>query len=525
MIKYQLDLDDATQPLYKNWEFCVGSCHAVTALRTDWQQMLRRCRNEIGFRYVRFHGIFDDDMSVARRPMFSDEILLSFSNIDKIFDFLLSIEMKPFVELGFMPSCLASGSQTVFHYKGNTTPPRDYKQWEWLIESFLSHLIERYGRAEVRQWLFEVWNEPNLGGKGSPFGFWAANREEYFRLYKATALAVKGVDPLLRVGGPATSNNAWIPEMVSFCKENDTPLDFISTHQYPTDVIVGYGVEDSANFTNPLNLSDTEKMRTLMVDEKERKKFKKEYSVFQEHLWEHVDRGVLTEMTKRAVREAKGLPLYYTEWGSLAGLTSDGPFGASFIVKTALDGRGLAAGTSFWMFSDIVEESGQESRAFYGGFGLLTQHGIPKAPYRAFQLLHQLGSEIYRETFSDGTVDVYGVRKPESGAVQMVLVNHHSLQHPIETQTVRVVLSGGGPCVGADLQRVDETHANALSAWGHMGSPEYLTLGQEASLEGVSALVRETITLCQANGKVEFEVEVPPMGIALVTIYFNGTVR
>lgn len=463
-------------------------------------------------------------MSVARKPMFSDEIRLSFSNTDKIFDFLLSIGMKPFVELGFMPSCMASGPQTVFHYKGNTTPPLDYPQWEWLVSSFLVHLTERYGRAEVRRWFFEIWNEPNLGGKDSPFGFWAADQEEYFRFYRRTALAVKGIDPFLRVGGPATSNNAWIPEMKRFCEESGTPLDFISTHQYPTDVVVGYGVEDSGNFISPLNLGDPEKLKTLMTNTEERKKFREEYSVFQEHLWEHVDRGVLTEMTKRAVREVAGLPLYYTEWGSLAGLPSDGPFGASFIAKTVLDGRNLATGTSFWTFSDIFEESGQESCAFHGGFGLLTQHGIPKAPYRVFQLLHQLGNRIYQKEFSEETLDVYAVDKPEAGAVQFVLVNHHSLRHPIEAQTVHVILSGGGRCVDADLQRIDDTHANALGVWEQLGSPEYLTPGQAAFLEYASEPVREKAALRQENGRVEFEVEVPPMGVVLATVYFAEAV-
>jgi hypothetical protein len=34
--------------------------------------------------------------------------------------------MKPFVELSFMPSTLSSGSKTVFHYRANVTPPKDY---------------------------------------------------------------------------------------------------------------------------------------------------------------------------------------------------------------------------------------------------------------------------------------------------------------------------------------------------------------------------------------------------------------
>jgi xylan 1,4-beta-xylosidase len=156
MKEYTLNLQDEKAPLKKYWEFCVGSCHATTALRSDWQEMLRRCRHDIGFRYVRFHGIFDDDMSVAIKNLLDSKPVLSFVNIDKIFDFLLSIDMKPFVEIGFMPKCLAGGTKTIFHYRGNVTPPKDYDEWAWFISEFADHLIRRYGLDEVRQWFFEV---------------------------------------------------------------------------------------------------------------------------------------------------------------------------------------------------------------------------------------------------------------------------------------------------------------------------------------------------------------------------------
>ncbi len=131
-----------------------------------------------------------------------NEFLYSFFNTDQIFDFLLSIGMKPFVELSFMPETLASGSKIVFHYQSNVTPPQDYGQWETLIHKLVSHWVERYGIAEVAQWLFEVWNEPNLDN------FWTGTQSDYFKLYRVTAEAIKDVDPRLQVGGPVTAQNA-----------------------------------------------------------------------------------------------------------------------------------------------------------------------------------------------------------------------------------------------------------------------------------------------------------------------------
>ena len=142
------------------WEHTVGSGHATLALRADWQAQMRRAHDELGFRHVRFHGLLCDDMGTLIDQ--DDKPLYSFFNADQIFDFLLSIGMRPFVELSFMPTMLSSSGQIIFHYRANVSAPKDYDQWSTLITKLVGHWIERYGVEEVRQWFFEVWNEPNL---------------------------------------------------------------------------------------------------------------------------------------------------------------------------------------------------------------------------------------------------------------------------------------------------------------------------------------------------------------------------
>jgi len=205
------------------WEHTIGSGHAPLALRADWQHQMRRSHEELGFGHVRFHGLLSDDMGTLVCE--NDQLLYSFFNADQVFDFLLSIGMKPFVELSFMPTALASGDQIVFHYRANVTQPRDYAQWSTLIGKLVTHWIDRYGLGEIRQWFFEVWNEPNLTAFGS------GKQSDYFELYRHTVAAIKLVDAGLRVGGPATATNAWIADFVGFCNESRLPADFISTHQ------------------------------------------------------------------------------------------------------------------------------------------------------------------------------------------------------------------------------------------------------------------------------------------------------
>lgn len=140
--------------------------------------------------------------------------------------------MKPFVELSFMPSALASGKRTGLHYHNNITTPKDYEAWAAYIKEFAAYLINRYGEEEVESWRVEIWNEPDLGT------FFSGTQQEYFKLYSYTVRALKAVDRKLRVGGPSTSAGRWLKEFLEYAERENLPCDFVSTHQYPGD---GFG--------------------------------------------------------------------------------------------------------------------------------------------------------------------------------------------------------------------------------------------------------------------------------------------
>lgn len=96
----------------KIWNFCVGAGRANEGLRAEWQNQLKTCVKECGFRYVRFHGIFHDDMFVYRETDGVPEY--NYMYVDQLIDALLRNDIKPFLELGFMPSDMASGDNTFF---------------------------------------------------------------------------------------------------------------------------------------------------------------------------------------------------------------------------------------------------------------------------------------------------------------------------------------------------------------------------------------------------------------------------
>jgi xylan 1,4-beta-xylosidase len=468
------DFSQRPTPFTHVWEHTVGSDQAPIALRADWQAQLRQCRRELGFRHVRFHGLLSDDMGTL--ICHKEKLLYSFFNADQIIDFLLSIGMRPFVELSFMPETLASGSETVFRYRGNVTPPRDYGQWATLIDTLVHHWMDRYGVKEVREWYFEVWNEPNLTY------FWTGSQQEYFTLYRRTVDVIKGVDASLRVGGPATAQTAWIAEFLAFCQQQDLPADFVSTHYYPTDAFGQIGADTETQLAN-------------------------------------APRDVMRNRATEARRQAGSRPLYFTEWNVSSNprdLLHDQPFAAAYVARILMNVEGLVQGYSFWTFSDIFAENYFPSVPFHGGFGLLNLHGIPKPVYRTLELLHHLGTERLDVQGAHETVDAWVVRSDRRATV--LITNHAQPRHTITTELVTVQITNAPAPPIAYVERIDETHANPHRAWVEMGKPTYLSVLEVEQLKAVSRVVKEAIGWRYEGRTIYLDLDLPPHGVAAITM-------
>jgi xylan 1,4-beta-xylosidase len=375
---------------------CVGAGRANEGLRADWQQQLATVRKECGFKYIRMHGLLTDDMAVYREDR-NGNPEYNYQYVDALYDYILSIGMKPFVELGFMPGALASGNKTIFWWRGNVTPPKDYKKWEGLIRNLTQHFTERYGTDEIKTWYFEVWNEPNLKD-----GFWAGSQEDYFKLYQYSAQAIKSVNKVYKVGGPATAGAAWVPEMINFCSKNAVPIDFISTHAYG----VKQGFLDEYGSTG-----------TVLDKNKE-----------------SVSGDVWNSRKQIQNSAIPGLELHYTEWSSSytpADPIHDSYHEAAYILEKLKQTGSAANSMSYWTFTDIFEEPGPRFTPFHGGFGLLNTQGIKKPAFFAYSFLNKLGeTEIADQDNSSWAC------KNKKGDVQVLLWNYtYTLPDSVNNQS------------------------------------------------------------------------------------------
>lgn len=458
-MKLNFDIDfNHPIPFNNNVTYCVGTGRMGLALHKEYWDQLAFVQKKIGFSYIRGHGLFCDDMAIYQEYKDKDgkiAVEYNFTYLDRVIDNYLELHIRPFLELGFMPEKLASGTQTQFYWKGNVTPPKEYDRWCGLVQATLTHLISRYGEKEVLSWPIEVWNEPNLTG------FWEnADMLEYCKLYSKTVQAIKEVHPALQVGGPAIcggNDEVWMRGFLTYCQENQVPLDFITRHHYTIHQPVTCGHYEYAELeTSEYAFSTLQRCREIIGEFKEYEK----------------------------------LPFYITEFNTA--YVPDCPLhdtneNAAYLARMLSEIGDYCTGYSYWTFGDVFEEKGVPYTPFYGGFGLVAVHSIPKPTFWIFQFYKDLtGTCVFRNEHSiicKNQEIICGILwnlSCETGSDLLAL--QFNLQIPV-----------GEYCY---LQKtVDETTCNPRKTWHDMGEPFSLNSRQ-------TELLRDSArTFFQTEGK------------------------
>ncbi len=361
-------------------------------LLANFQDMLKDLQKDIGFHYIKFHGLLDDEMMVYSESP-SGQPILNFTYVDMIFDFLLSINLRPLIQLSYMPTDLAKNPEMTINFlESCVSLPKDYNKWQYLIRNLVIHLQNRYGPEEVRKWPFYLWNTPDAPEALSGI----KDKEDYFYFYQVTYKTVVGIDPQIAFGGPGLMNMTmekgdWVTAFLSYCRENDCQPAFLNYHFYP--VIPKDTLSSKSLTESHLMLDPSEDALRLSIN-----KIKQN------------NRNLGWNMKN----------FYITEWNSSIShreLLNDTAFKPPYIVKNILENYDRMASFAYWGLTDYIEEVQMSGRLFHGGIGLFTYNGIKKAQYYAFTFLSRLGDQLLDR--GDG----YFVTKKGS-SYQIILYNY-----------------------------------------------------------------------------------------------------
>ena len=513
-MRITIDKNIGTVPTDFSWQIGLGNDHAYQLHRTDVCEHIKLAHDELGIKYIRCHGIFDDDMLTYQRMgdcrmfrsvPFNNKIEeINFRQVGHVYDNLLACGVKPFVELSFMPSALASGKKLGLRYDPNITMPKSLVTWGEYIKKFIHFLIDRYGADEVETWYFEVWNEPDLDC------FFAGTKKDYFKLYEATVRAIKEVSPKLRVGGPSTSACLWIEDFLNFCKENNVPCDFVSTHHYPGDA-----------FGNFVNFKNVKQMFSSAMDAVKNHKPLSDTMTNMFFLPDDFirwDKGTLARMDDEAKGKVGDMPLFITEWNSMAVFGSpvhDEKYSAAFVVKSCMDLNNTLGGYMFWCCSDIFEEQFMLPKPFVGSFGIVSNDGIPKPNFWGFKILSQLYNK--RLTLPMRTNEAVEYAAFVDGDKTQVLVYAQDQDYfKNETHEISIVVNCKATSV--TVQRIDDIHCNPKAEWIRLGKPDNLTPTQVAEIKEKTALKAENVDFVSENEETRINLSIKTNDVVLLNI-------
>jgi xylan 1,4-beta-xylosidase len=447
--------------------------------------------------------------------------------IDRILDTYVQAKARPFVEIGFMPEALSTVPQPYQHhwrpgarydeiFTGWSYPPKDYGKWAELVRRWVLHSVERYGKAEVLSWYWELWNEPDIP-------YWRGTSEEFNKLYDFTADAVKSALPQARVGGPATTGPsspraaAYLRQFLEHCArgknyvtgKTGAPLDFISFHAKGSPRVVDGHVQMGI----AKNLQDVDKGLEVVGEFPE-------FRALPIFLTESDPEGCAACSARVSPQNAYRNGALYPCYVAAA---------MSSILALADRRRANVEGMLTWAFEF-------EDQPYFEGFRTLATNGVDKPVLNVFRMAGLMqGDRVRVESSGAAGLDAIlskGVRdKPDIDAlatrserqIAIMIWNYHDDDLLAADAPVTLVV-GGLPVEARRVlvrhYRIDSEHSNAYTVWKRLGSPQRPSPEQYAELEAAGQLgvLNSPEWMWSKEGKIELRLAMPRQAVSLVEL-------
>ena len=447
--------------------------------------------------------------------------------IDRIFDSYLERGLKPYVQIGFMPEALSSKPQPYQHnwkpgdkyetiYTGWVHPPKDYEKWRALCRQWVLHSVEKYGKAEVESWYWELWNEPD-----SPY--WGGTPQEYHKLYDYTVAGVREALATAKVGGPHVTGpggdrgRKFLRDFLEHCLRGKnhvtgqigTPIDFIAFHAKGAPRFVDGHVRMA--IANQLR---------------------------------DIDRGF---ETVASFPELKDKPIVIGESdpdGCAAcpatlypqNAYRNGTLYAAYTAATFARKHELAArhrvnfiGATTWAFEF-------EDQPYFAGFRVLSSNGLDLPVLNVFRMMGKMQGQRLAVS-SSAAVDLSAITKagvregPDVSALAslgdrtLCVLAWHYHDDDVAGPAAEIELSIAGlPEAAKSLKldhfRIDDGHSNAYSAWKRMGSPQQPTADQKAKLveAGKLQMMGEAQAMKSEEGALLTKLSLPRQAVSLLVV-------
>lgn len=532
-VNIQVDASNAIGEMKPFWSY-FGYDEPNYTTRKDGQKLLTELKELSPVTvYVRAHNLLTSkgnspgpDLKWGYTDVYKEDKkgkpIYNWTVVDSIIDTYVQRKMKPLMEIGFMPKDLSSKPEPYEHtwskggnlWTGWTYPPKDYNKWRDLVYEWVKHSIERYGKAEVTTWLWEVWNEPDIA-------YWSGTFEEYCKLYDYAADGLKKACPECTIGGPHTTSPRsdkaykYLTAFIEHCLRGKnyatgkigTPLQYIGFHAKGSPEFV----DGHIRMNMGVQLKDIQRAFEAVNSFPELKNIP-------------IIIGECDPEGCAACSEKRDAKYGYRNGTMYSSYTA-----ASFArIYELMDQYQVnLQGVVSWSFEF-------EDQEWFAGFRELSTHGVDKPVLNVFRMFGMMSGQRVAVT-SEGALsasdiitngvrsqnDIFAIASKNQNSVSVMVWNYHDDNLTGPSSPINLTIRGlEGEKVLIHHYRIDREFSNSFQAWKSMGKPQQITDEQYRALEWAGQLQMyrspEWIAIDHENATLKFDL--PRRGVSLITL-------
>lgn len=457
LCQINVDVHKTGKAMSENWRTSVNGGYAKGLLMESVRQAVRKAQREIGFRYIRIKGIFDDELQLCSRDV-NGALVFNYVSLDCVLDFICANRARPWLELSYMPSALCQNRRKKNRELWLIAMPDDLQEWLETIRHLLAHIRERYGAKEVSRWMITPFADIFL------VDMHMENQEGYFELYEKTYKLIREMLPQTKIAARGT-----------FKEEGDGLGDYMVENRLFPDLwtMVKY------NSVFP----EEEESELELIE------YMEAYSMATSQDTDYLKHQIELERRRLEAHGVGETPLILAEWNSSIwqrDLCNDTAYKSCYLLKNILENCNAVSGFSYWHLSDWNYEYAPSPHRFHGGFGLFTRDNIPKAAYGAWLLLNMARGEILAQgegyfalrTKEDFRIYLYhycpyDILYRYRHVRDMSVRNRYGVFEAKKDRNYYVLLEGLEPGVYQRKEyKVGPQDGSACDAWMRMGGPE-----------------------------------------------------
>ena len=357
--KRQISVDvHQSVPFFRPWRQVINMGSLSSLTQANVQYHLLSLAKDLQVTHVKIWSVFTRDLRITdgkgKGPY-------NYSVIDTVLDMIVENNLKVYFDFGSRPDVIIGSGDTAILSEEAGIVFADRSAWESLFEDFIRHLVKRYGREEIRDWIFDFCEDPSFRGEGT---YYQDSDYNFRNVFSFAWRTLRRLAPGARVGGPVGLPNSPGREIETFlkhCAAEGCMPDFVSFPLLPYEP----HAEKGSFSRNPEPFFELRQLQAV-------------------------------DQLIRLIC-GKELPIYVSDWNlsvSNRNILNDSCMRGAYFCSRAYGIMRYAKLCCIWIASDWISNFFDSRNILSGSGGMVTRDSIRKPAYYAALFLGKLQGQL-----------------------------------------------------------------------------------------------------------------------------------